>query len=155
MTAVTVSEVKLCESGIEMARRFIAAFTLLVTTGWAGLLPAPMFAVHVLGIVAAPAAHDDTAPSQRCCPGFKAVTVLSSLQLSSGGRPGAESHRCCFGQAPQSAPASAKESHNASPDLCVVQAEAAPVATGSQGPASATLEPDRSPPAVRGIILRI
>ena len=149
-------------SEYSMAKKVTAALLLLVVGAWAQFALAPMFTM-LAGYgrsahgPAQPGSHPAaTALPHSCCPGFqKAETAVPAIVFASASLPCGEDHRCCFGRAPQSAPAPPRDDPKTSFGIQVTR-----VATVQLTP-PAIRETARlkvfapSPPATFGMTLRI
>ncbi|HUM04820.1 MAG TPA: hypothetical protein VLT90_05125 [Terriglobales bacterium] len=146
-----------------MAKKLIALVALLVVTAWAGMFPAPMLALHAVHRHPAladsgPASHQHGKPAAHaCCPGLRKVAAADPLPaiFLATSEPCADQHRCCIGQAPQNAPAPAREAHHPSPDFHVIQELASDLLPSFPLTHALAIERSLSPPAVFGMVLRI
>ena len=144
-----------------MAKKFIAGIGLLMITAWAELFPLPMFAMHAMhrhtAHAAVPAGHHHAMQNAHpCCPGLaRRAPVATPVELAATSEPCADEHRCCFRQAPQTAPGPTSDRQNPSPDVQVIQVLTATPIPQFQSAIASRLDGDRSPPAIFGMILRI
>ena len=142
-----------------MARKIISALLLLAMAAWAELTLAPFLALHAHAQMVA-MNHEDHHPAadapHPCCPKAHGMAVAPPLYaITAGGLPNADEHRCCFQQAPQSAPAPAGSPSRLSKDLVALN-RVTPSPNVSQ-PHIASLETASafSPPGDRNMVLRI
>lgn len=146
---------------LDMVRKSIAAFLLLVVAAWAEVLVAPMFTMHALHyhpahVLPQPATHQHAAAAvHSCCPGLRAgVGLPPALEFAATTEPCADQHRCCFRQAPQSAPVPAGD-RKPSRELAVIAVPVLASAPAKLPPVAPPLVRELSSSATLSMILRV
>jgi hypothetical protein len=153
-----------------MARKAIAAMLLVAIAAWAELALAPMLAMpaghmhrgHALvaEVISQSVADGHTAaagPAKHACcpPAIRHAEPSGTLELVADSSDCQRSHRCCFGQGPQSVPAPASETRPLGRQMV-----AAIPSQATQMPSSHTTAPtapvaSRPNPRTFGMTLRV
>ena len=144
-----------------MLKKSISALLLVTMMVWVETVPVAMFALHIwhhsamLAVSEHISAHQHAGHANHaCCPGLRQAAA-PVLQFIAESQPCGDEHRCCFRQAPLSAPALAA-SQKGSPDLAAIQLAEIETSGDMQhsiapaGPAAM-----RAPPFPLGMVLRV
>jgi hypothetical protein len=154
-----------------MARKAIAGTLLVAIAAWAELALAPMPAMHAghmhrgralpVEVISQNAGHDHTAAAgsrkHACCPPpIRHTQLQGTLELVADSSGCQGSHRCCFGQGPQSVPAPASEIRPLGPQIVAATPEQGTQTSNGSDTAVPTA-PVASPPDphIFGMTLRV